>query len=99
MSQMRLGLSGETVMEGTPDSIRSQSDLFAELDDLAPLSDPCVSPDHPAGSETDRSQSNTGNTDIHRESHKPQVTPDVVNLHAMLNSITLYISGQLSHLF
>ncbi|XP_056604493.1 uncharacterized protein LOC130420952 isoform X2 [Triplophysa dalaica] len=55
------GLQGETVMEGTPDSksIRSQSDLFAELDDLAPLSDPCVSPDHPAGSETDRSQSNT----------------------------------------
>ncbi|XP_057179437.1 uncharacterized protein LOC130547490 [Triplophysa rosa] len=54
-------LQGETVMEGTPDSksIRSQSDLFTELDDLAPLSDPCVSPDHPAGSETDRSQSNT----------------------------------------
>lgn len=56
-------------MKGTPDSksIMSQSDLFAELDDLAPRSDSCMSPDHPAGSETDRSQSATGKTDMHNE--------------------------------
>lgn len=62
-------ISGEIATEGTPDSksIMSQSDLFAELDDLAPRSDSCVSPDHPAGSETDRSQSATGNTDMHHE--------------------------------
>lgn len=51
-------------MEGTPDSQsdRSQSDIFAELDDLAPHSSSCVSPDHPAGSQTDRSSPTTGNT-------------------------------------
>ncbi|ROI15470.1 hypothetical protein DPX16_13022 [Anabarilius grahami] len=48
-------------MEGTPDSQsnRSQSDIFAELDDLAPCSSSCVSPDHPAGSQTDRSSPTT----------------------------------------
>ncbi|XP_051546821.1 uncharacterized protein LOC127436607 [Myxocyprinus asiaticus] len=50
-------LQGESVMEGTPfsQSSGSQSDIFAELDTLAPRTGSCVSPDHPAGSETDRS--------------------------------------------
>ncbi|XP_051976306.1 uncharacterized protein LOC127638705 isoform X2 [Xyrauchen texanus] len=54
-------LQGESVMEGTPfsQSSGSQSDIFAELDALAPRSGSCVSPDHPAGSETDRSSPTT----------------------------------------
>ncbi|XP_051748091.1 uncharacterized protein LOC127511352 isoform X2 [Ctenopharyngodon idella] len=54
-------LQGQCIMEGTPDSQsnRSQSDIFAELDDLAPHSSSCVSPDHPAGSQTDRSSPTT----------------------------------------
>ncbi|XP_067284344.1 uncharacterized protein [Pseudorasbora parva] len=52
---------GQCIMEGTPDSQsnRSQSDIFAELDDLAPRSSSCVSPDHPAGSQTDCSSLTT----------------------------------------
>ncbi|XP_016311003.1 uncharacterized protein LOC107664836 [Sinocyclocheilus anshuiensis] len=54
-------LQDESLMEETPDSQydRSQSDIFAELDDLAPHSSSCVSPDHPAGSQTDRSSPTT----------------------------------------
>ncbi|XP_055046433.2 uncharacterized protein [Misgurnus anguillicaudatus] len=54
-------LQGENILEGTPysKSSRSQSDMFAELDDLAPRSDSCGSLDHPAGSETDRSSPTT----------------------------------------
>ncbi|XP_056312341.1 uncharacterized protein LOC130223526 [Danio aesculapii] len=50
-------MQGQSATEDTPDSQsnRSQSDMFAELDDLAPRSDSCVSPDHPAGSQTDQS--------------------------------------------
>ncbi|XP_043093884.1 uncharacterized protein LOC122343470 isoform X2 [Puntigrus tetrazona] len=50
-------LQDESLLGGTPDSLsdRSQSDIFAELDDLAPRSSSCASPDHPAGSQTDRS--------------------------------------------
>lgn len=50
-------ISDESLLGGTPDSLsdRSQSDIFAELDDLAPRSSSFVSPDHPAGSQTDRS--------------------------------------------
>ncbi|XDV25025.1 hypothetical protein PO909_029028 [Leuciscus waleckii] len=52
---------GQCIMEGTPDSQSngSQSDIFAELDDLAPRSSSCVSPDHPPGSQTDRSSPTT----------------------------------------
>ncbi|TRY65064.1 hypothetical protein DNTS_026086, partial [Danionella cerebrum] len=55
------GLRGHGVMEGSPESpsSRSQSAIFAELDDLAPRSSSCVSLDHPAGSQTDRSSSTT----------------------------------------
>ncbi|XP_058630283.1 mucin-2 isoform X2 [Onychostoma macrolepis] len=54
-------LQDESLLGGTPDSLsdRSQSDIFAELDDLAPRSSSCVSPDHPAGSQTDRSSPTT----------------------------------------
>ncbi|KAL1275819.1 hypothetical protein QQF64_035442, partial [Cirrhinus molitorella] len=54
-------LQDESLMEGTPDSQsdRSQSDIFAELDDLAPHSSSCVSPDHPVRSQTDRSSPTT----------------------------------------
>ncbi|XP_077090468.1 uncharacterized protein LOC143741856 isoform X2 [Siphateles boraxobius] len=54
-------LQGQCIMEGTPDSQSngSQSDIFAELDDLAPRSSSCVSPDHPPGSQTDRSSPTT----------------------------------------
>ncbi len=57
-------ISDESLLGGTPDSLsdRSQSDIFAELDDLAPRSSSFVSPDHPAGSQTDRSSPITGNT-------------------------------------
>ncbi|XP_039524335.1 uncharacterized protein LOC120477032 isoform X2 [Pimephales promelas] len=52
---------GQCITDSTPDSQsnRSQSDIFAELDDLAPRSSSCVSPDHPPGSQTDRSSPTT----------------------------------------